>query len=60
MKQWLIAWALGQLIAIITKDEQAIVAYLNKKVDLPKLSEEQEAKLFTSILKGLKSFIQGR
>jgi len=60
MKAWLISWALGQLIAIITKDELKIVKYVNSKVDIPRLDENEEAKVFLSILRGLKMFIQGK
>jgi len=60
MKQWLIAWAIGQLIARLTVDEDAIVKYLNGKIDIPKIGEETEAKWIRSLLRALKSFVQGK
>ena len=59
MKVWLINWALEQLITRITLDEEAIVNYVNNIVDIPRMDEADEAKMFHGILRALKSFIKG-
>ena len=38
--------------------QEEVVAYLNSKVDLPKLTERQEAKLFNQIYDALQGVIE--
>jgi len=58
-KTWIVSWALGQLIALLTRYEDEIVAFINKKVDLPRMDEANEAKLIRSILEAIRLFVRG-
>ena len=59
MKKFIITWALGQIIALLTTKEEEIVSFINEKVDLPRLDEQDEAKLFRSIIGAIRLFVKG-
>jgi len=59
LKTMILSWALGQLIVMLAKYEDSIVEYVNKKVNIPRLDEEDEAKVYRSILRAIQMFVKG-
>jgi len=59
MKKWILTWAIGQLLVFLTRDQEKIVAYVNSKVDIPRMSEEDEARMYRSILEAIRVLVKG-
>ena len=62
MKKWLAMLLLSTfrniLVEKLENNKELFITIINKKLNIPKLDEEQEKKLFTSIYDGLISVIE--